>query len=200
MYLYYINVCKYRSQKPGYIIQTTRVCQLLFFKGLLPVSKPVFLMCAEVTQVPAFGRTGLLQPRKVSSPDFPAAPQRSYTKRKAWKYLQFLLLATHVLPVFCYSLVLGTKVQDSQNSLSNSLRHGLAAEAMGPPATQGSMEGAPQSQNRDENLIHKALPYLFPLTIYRSRGWHSVKRLLGPPYRNLLEIRVQSLRSSFKNL
>ena len=160
----YLNLCKYRSQKPGYIIQTTRVSASLF-KGLLPVSKSFLLMCAEVTQVPAFGRTGLLQPRKVSSPDFPAAPQRSYTKRKAWKYLQFLPLATHVLTVFCYSLVFGTKVQDSQNSLSNSLRHGLAAEAMGPPATQGSMEGAPQSQNREENLTHKALPYLFPLRI-----------------------------------
>lgn len=65
-------------------------------------------MLLEVTQVPAFGRNGLLQPRKVSA-DFPAT-------------------------ALCYSLISATKTQQipeawpgSHGASSNTKQHGMRA-------------------------------------------------------------------------
>ena len=178
-YSIHVDLCKYCSLNPRYIIQTTRVPAYLYEGFIVCLKTFPLKMLLEVTQVPAFGRTiGLLQPRKVSA-DFPATTLCSRRERPGNTCSFYPLL-----PTFCCSLVSsgiwfkGPRFEKP----SNSLRHGL--EAMGPAATRGSMECAPQSQ---EMKTWSTKPYhtdqTFSLTTLQKPPWH-----------------VQYLWSSFKNL
>lgn len=177
-----VDLCKYCSLNPRYIIQTTRVPASLFGRSYCLPQDLSFLSCLKWHLRPslwphrlAATQEGLcwLSCHNEKGLEIPAVSTACYLRSaiawylvqrsKSWKTQQL-----------CEAW------PRSHGASSNTRQHGMRA-----------------SIPRDENLIHKALPYrpdLFPFTIRAVGQTASWTTLQKPPWH------VQYLWSSFKTL
>lgn len=181
--LIYDDLCKHCSLNPGYITQTTRVPASLFGRFYCLPQNLSFKNVAWRDSSPslwpyyrlAATQEGLcwLSCHNEKGLEIPAVSTPCYPRSAiAWYLVQrSKIWKTQQLP---------EAWPRSHGASSNTRQHGMRA-----------------SISRDENLIHKALPYqpnLFPFTIRAVGQTASWTTLQKPPWH------VQYLWSSFKNL